>query len=96
LNDKQRLVFRVHAVQRMFERGIAKEDIRQALKTGKTIEAYPEDQPCPSRLVLGWIGTRPIHVVVADNPVQQETIVITVYEPDPTRWETGFERRRQR
>jgi hypothetical protein len=39
---------------------------------------------------------RPIHVVVADNPVQQETIVVTVYEPDPTKWEIGFERRRQR
>jgi hypothetical protein len=95
LNDEQRLVFRVHAIQRMFERGIAKEDVRQALSTGKTIEAYPEDQPYPSRLVLGWVGTRPIHVVVADNLVQQETIVVTVYEPDPTRWETGFERRRQ-
>ena len=96
MNDEQRLVFRVHAIQRMFERGIAKEDVRQALSTGKTIEAYPEDQPYPSRLVLGWVGVRPIHVVVADNPVQQETIVVTVYEPDPTKGETGFERRRQR
>jgi hypothetical protein len=96
LNDKRRLVFRVHAIQRMFERGIAKEDIRHVLETGKTIEAYPEDQPYRSRLVLGWVGPRPIHVVVADNPLQQETIVITVYEPDPTRWETGFEGRRQR
>jgi hypothetical protein len=96
LNDEQRLVFRVHAIQRMFERGIAKENVRQALSTGKTIEAYPEDQPYPGRLVLGWVGTRPIHVVAADNPAQQETIVVTVYEPDPTRWKTGFERRRQR
>jgi hypothetical protein len=96
LDDEQRLVFRVHAIQRMFERGIAKEDVRQVLSTGKMIEAYPEDEPYPSRLVLGWVGARPIHVVVADNPVQQEAIVVTVYEPDPTRWETGFERRRQR
>ena len=95
MNDQRRLVFRVHAIQRMFERSIAKEDVRQALTTGKTIEAYPEDQPYPSRLVLGWIGTRPIHVVVAENPVQQETVVITVYEPDPAKWEAGFDRRRQ-
>ncbi|MBN1814276.1 MAG: DUF4258 domain-containing protein [Anaerolineae bacterium] len=79
----------------MFERAIAKEDIRQALETGKTIETYPEDQPYPSRLVLGWVGTRPIHVVVADNPAQQEMIVITVYEPNPAKWETGFEKRRR-
>lgn len=96
MNSKQSLVFRVHAIQRMFERAITKEDVRQALATGKTIEAYPEDPPYPSRLVLGWVGTRPIHVVVADNQVQQETIVITVYEPDVAKWEAGFERRRQR
>jgi len=90
----ERLVFRVHAIQRMFEREISKEDIRQVLATGKTIEAYPDDKPYPSRLVLGWIGSRPIHVVVADNPTQGETIVITVYEPDLARWEPGFDKRR--
>lgn len=89
------LVFRVHAIQRMFEREIGKEDVRQALVTGKTIETYPDDKPYPSRLVLGWSGSRPIHVVVADHPARHETIVITVYEPDPARWEPGFERRRQ-
>jgi hypothetical protein len=92
--DVERLVFRVHAIQRMFERKIDKEDIRHVLATGKTIETYPDDQPHPSRLVLGWKGLRPIHVVVADNPAQHETIVITVYEPDLVRWEPGFERRR--
>ena len=90
----ERLVFRVHAIQRMFEREFSKEDIRQVLATGKTIEAYPDDKPYPSRLVLGWIGSRPIHVVVADNPTQGETIVITVYEPDLARWEPGFDKRR--
>lgn len=94
MNDRQRLVFRVHAVQRMFERAITKEDVRQALETGEAIEAYPEDQPYPSRLVLGWVGTRPIHIVVADNLVQQETIVITAYELDPAKWQAGFQRRR--
>jgi len=88
------LVFRVHAVQRMFEREISKEDVRRALETGKTIETYPDDEPYPSRLVLGWSGSRPIHVVVAENPAWHETIVITVYEPDPARWQPGFERRR--
>lgn len=70
------------------------EDIHQVLATGKTIERYPDDRPYPSRLVLGWRASRPIHVVVADNDAQQDTIVVTVYEPDPARWEPGFERRR--
>jgi len=88
------LVFRVHAIQRMFERGISEADVRHALLTGKTIEAYPDDEPYPSRLVLAWRGSRPIHVVVADNAAEHEVIIITVYEPDLTRWQPGFERRK--
>jgi len=57
----ERLIFRVHAIQRMFERGIRKEDVRQILLTGAVIEEYPEDAPYPSRLVLGWRGQRPLH-----------------------------------
>lgn len=88
-----RLVFRVHAIQRMFQRDVSEEDIRQALGTGETIQEYPDDQPYPSRLVLGWHGSRPIHVVVADNRDNHEMVVITVYEPDPTEWEPGFRRK---
>ncbi|MFQ5961400.1 MAG: DUF4258 domain-containing protein [Candidatus Methylomirabilales bacterium] len=90
-----RLVFRIHALQRMFKRRISDEDVRQVLATGKTIETYPGDKPFPSRLVFGWCGSRPIHVVVADNTTEHETIVITAYEPDPIEWEPGFERRRR-
>jgi hypothetical protein len=33
-------------------------------------------------------------VVAADNPADQEIIVITAYEPRPARWEEGFRRRK--
>ena len=56
------------------------------------IEDYPDDVPYPSALVLGWINQQPIHVVAATTP--REKIVITVYEPDPTRWEPDFKRRK--
>lgn len=77
----------------MFERGIGVDDVRKVLATGETIEGYPDDTPYPSRLVLGWRGGRPIHLVVADNASSDEVIVITVYEPDINRWEPGFRRR---
>ena len=79
----------------MFLRRISVDDVRHVLATGEIIEEYPDDVPYPSRLVLGWRGPRPIHVVVAENVERGESIVITVYEPDPTRWEPGFKRRRQ-
>ena len=91
-----RLIFRAHALERMFKRGITSEEVRNVLEEGKTIEEYPADQPYPSRLVLGWTEQQPIHVVVPDNLEDQEVIVITAYEPDADRWEAGFEKRRQR
>lgn len=90
-----RLVFRVHAIRRMFERKITPEDVRHVLETGEPIEDYPDDTPYPSRLVLGWRGARPIHVVAAENSDDQETIVITTYEPDPAKWERDFKRRKK-
>jgi hypothetical protein len=90
----KRLVFRVHAIRRMFQRSISEEDVRHVLDTGEVIEDYPQDQPYPSRLMLGWQGTWPIHIVVADNTQNDEIVVITVYEPDLVRWEPGFQRRR--
>lgn len=90
-----RLVFRVHAIQRMFQRKIGFEDVSAVLRTGEIVENYPDDKPYPSRLVLGWRGPRPLHAVVADNAEQRETIVITVYEPDPSEWEPDFKKRRK-
>ncbi len=89
---RPRLVYRVHAVQRMVERGILEEDVARVIAEGKEIENYPEDKPYPSRLVLGWVGERPLHVVTATG--EREIIVVTVYEPDPALWEPGFEGRR--
>lgn len=90
------LIFRVHAIKRMFQRQISKDDVRQVLEAGETIETYPQDRPYPSRLVLGWRQARPLHVVAADNTDNGETIVITTYEPDPEEWERDCKTRRHR
>ena len=88
------IIFRVHAIRRMFQREISVDDVRHVLATGEVIEEYPDDTPYPSRLLLGWRGSRPIHVVAAHNADELETIVVTVYEPDPNLWESDLKRRR--
>ena len=89
-----RLVFRVHAMKRMFQRDVSVEDVKIVLSSGVIIETYPADKPYPSRLILGFVGDRPIHIVAADNMDAGETIIITVYEPDPRLWEADFQRRK--
>ena len=79
----------------MIERQISVSDVRWVVDSGETIEEYPDDRPIPSRLVLGWVHGRPIHVVAADDQDGDITIVITVYQPDPNVWYSGFRWRRQ-
>lgn len=88
------LTFRVHALRRMAERLIGVADVRHVMETGEVIEAYPDDAPYPTRLMLGWSGKRPLHVVAAESTDADEIIIITVYEPDPAQWEAGFRRRK--
>ncbi len=90
----KKLVFRIHALQRMAQRGISPGDIRQSLEQCMVVEDYPDDNPYPSCLVLGWIGKRPLHIVIAEIIESRETIVITVYEPDSNKWMPGFMRRK--
>jgi len=80
----------------MFERQINEEDIRKILGNPDVVAEYPDDKPYPSLLVLGYIHQRPLHVVIARNQAENETIVITVYEPDPLKWEPGFKRRKSK
>ena len=87
------LVFRTHALQRMFQRRVSVQDVQDVLMAGEIIEDYPLDTPYPSRLVLGWASGRPLHVVAADNARDQETYIITVYEPDPALWPSDLRRR---
>ena len=78
----------------MFQRRITEKEVRSVLENGETIESYPEDIPYPSRLILGWVRSRPLHVVAAENSQDEETIVITVYEPNPDEWPEEFKGRK--
>jgi hypothetical protein len=88
------LVYRVHALQRMFERQIGETDVAHTAKAGDEIESYPNDTPYPSRLLLGFPDGNALHVVAAYNAPADETIIITAYRPDPARWTPDFRTRR--
>lgn len=86
------LLFRAHAVQRMFEREISMDKVRQALKAEDVIEDYSSEMPEPSRLLIGAQGKRPFHVVTSEN--ERQTTIITVYLPSPDKWKKDYRSRR--
>jgi hypothetical protein len=88
-------IFRIHAVQRMFERRITVEAVRQVLQSGEMIEDYSEDMPDPGGLLSAKPGQRALHVVTAEDTKAGARVVITVYEPDPAQWKAGFRSRKE-
>jgi hypothetical protein len=92
--DCRRVIFSGHSIQRMFQRGIQRNAVLAVLSHGEEITDYPDDQPYPSRLLLGWVGGRPLHVAAARDPQTATCIVVTVYEPSPRLWAAEFRTRR--
>ena len=88
--------FTSHAVQRMFERSISKEDVLNVLRKGEVIIEYSEDEPFPSYLIFDMIGDRPIHALVALDLTAKICYIITVYEPDAKIWSDDFKKRRKK
>ncbi len=88
------IMYRVHAVQRIFERKIPGKKVRAVLEKGEVIEDYSVEMPEPGKLILGFQGRQPIHIVVSENVVSNEMTVITVYVPNPDKWTKDFRSRK--
>lgn len=73
-----------HARMRMFQRNILTNEIIDVLLTGDIIEEDPEDKPCPSALILGFLENDPYHVVVGQ--CDDHLRIITVYRPNEKNW----------
>jgi hypothetical protein len=86
--------FSGHVFNRMAERGFSPDTIKSVIENGTVIKSYPDDTPYPSRLILGFDGERPVHVVSAYNSENDTEYVITVYEPDTLKWSDDFTERR--
>ena len=82
----------------MFERDISLKKVLGAIETGETIEDYSAEMQEPSRLILGFQGKYPLHVVISENQETDdegpEVTVITVYIPNSHKWSKDFKSRR--
>jgi hypothetical protein len=58
------------------------------------IESYPEDKYLPSFLLKGRSEETLFHVHLAVDAKGENVRVITLYRPDPDRWDSAFRLRR--
>jgi len=92
LGKESSLRWTSHILERLFQRNIRTDDVKNALTNGEIIEQYPTDYPFPSCLVLGYtLEGRPLHVVCGSNGT--ELWLITAYFPNPNEWTEDFRQR---
>jgi hypothetical protein len=86
-----------HATIIRLEREITTAEIEQALLNGEIIERYPDAQPYPSCLVLGWlVSGDPLHVVCSRGNIEPALRIVTLYEPEDALWESDYKTRKVR
>lgn len=84
-----------HAERERRNDGLSLADIEHAVQTGEIIEAYPDDPRGASCLVFGRARDgRPMHLVIGFLP-REWARIITVYVPDPTKWEADWKTRKK-
>ncbi len=70
-------------------------EIGNAVGSAELLEEYLNDRPYPSCLLLGHtLEGRALHFVAAYDESAPRVILVTVYAPDPGRWEGGRRRKR--
>ena len=84
--------FTLHAVERIIERDIQPDEIKEAILNGEIIENYPEDKYGPSCLICGTCNNKILHIQCSIEPMW----IITAYDPTlcPDKWDKKFKQRK--
>lgn len=90
-----RIEWRKHVLQKLAERGIQQQAIRDVLLQGERIRDYGDDKPFPSALFLGYVSGKPFHVVAACDETNRQVFVITAYEPSLEIFEADYRAKRK-
>lgn len=90
-----RMQWQKHAFERMMERSISRESVKNVVKNGSIIEEYREGVPFPTFLIMGWHGKQVLHVVLSYDESVNYCYIITVYKPDLIHFCDDFKTRRK-
>jgi len=86
--------WRKHALERMLQRGISRNEVKETLLFGEIIENYETDVPFSSALFFHF-KTKAIHVVASLDEENKIVYVITAYLPDSVHFNEDLKTRRE-
>lgn len=91
----QRIRITEHADDEAQKDNLTFDEIYFSVLHGQIIESYPTANPYPACLVFGrTFAGEAVHTVWAYNAESGWAVLVTVYRPDPKRWEDWRYRRK--
>lgn len=95
LCNNNSVVWTAHALRRLQERSLFREDVFNAISTGKIIEQYPDSYPYPACLVLGLsLNNEHLHIVAGCNG--DVVNIVTAYFPTSDNFENDLKTRKEK
>jgi uncharacterized protein DUF4258 len=93
---EKHFILRSHGQIEMKLEGLSVGDVIAAGSNSELLEEYPDRPEGYSKLLLGMVGERPVHLVLNvqqfhDDP-SYPLAVVTVYEPEPPAWRDEWTR----
>ncbi len=89
------ILWTTHALRRLQERNIYREDIINVINNGIIIEQYPDSYPNPACLVLGVsLNNEYLHIVVGCDG--NYISIVTAYFPTTDKFNSDFETRKEK
>jgi hypothetical protein len=93
---KEKIYWSLHAVRKLRLEGLRKKSVENCLRQCVAIEDYPaKTRTLQDCLVLGFVGSDPLHSVIAIDKDFDRILVITVYRPSTDRWENDWKKRKR-
>lgn len=94
LCDEEKMIWTIHIVRKLQERGIYREGVIEAINNGQIIEQYPNDYPHPSCLISGKDRNNvPLHAVIGYDG--KMLYMITAYTPDNVHFVNNYNKRKE-
>jgi hypothetical protein len=93
--EAKRVFWTYHVNLRMWQRRIPSGAVLAAWSSYEVVEEYPADKHLPSYLVRAKYGNMVFHVLFATDVAGDNVRIVTVYVPDPGKWDHDLRIRRQ-
>ena len=88
------VLWKEHATQRMLQRKILRQEVKQCICNGEIIEKYIDGKPFASCLVFGYVRLgKPLHVVCSFDG--EYVNIITAYIPDNIKFHDDLKTRKE-